>query len=96
MIKPVCLFGVTERYPVLKWRYMAFHFGTDEVDRHKKSFVKIGREVIEGWLNKYGNLYMAAYSYYKSLLLWQKRSDLSLNSMFMRFIYLQRKNHRHK
>lgn len=63
--KPVCLFGVTERYPVLKWRYMAFHFGTDEVDRHKKSFVKIGREVIEGWLNKYGNLYMAAYSYYK-------------------------------
>ena len=44
---------------------MAFHFGTDEVDRHKKSFIKIGREVIEGWLNEYGNLYMAAYSYYK-------------------------------
>lgn len=63
--KPMCLFGITNRYPVLNWKYMVFHFGTPEIDQHRKSFVKVGRLVLSHWLKKYGNLYMTAHSYYK-------------------------------
>lgn len=63
--KPMCLFGITNRYPVLNWKYLVFHFGTPEVDQHRKSFVKVGRLVLNHWLKKYGNLYMTAHSYYK-------------------------------
>lgn len=63
--KPVCLFGITKRYPVLEWKYLVFHFGTDTIDRHKKSFVKIGRSILNDWLGRYGDLYMTVHGYYK-------------------------------
>ncbi len=63
--EPICTFGLTERYPFLSWRYMAFHMGTDKIDEHRKSFVKIGRQTIEEWLDKHGNIYMTAFDWYK-------------------------------
>lgn len=63
--KPMCLFGITSKYPVLGWKYLVFHFGTPEVDRHRKSFVKTGRQVLNDWAERYGSLYMTVHSYYK-------------------------------
>ncbi len=63
--KPMCLFGITNRYPVLSCKHLAFHFGTPEIDLHRKSFVKTGRQILNEWSTRYGDLYMTVHSYYK-------------------------------
>lgn len=94
--KPMCLFGITSRYPVLKWKCMVFHFGTPEVDRHRKSFVKIGRQALNDWLTRYGNLYMTAHSYYKKSFVMAKAFGFKFKFNVYDIYIFARENHEWK
>ncbi len=62
---PIAIFGLTDRYPLHGYKYQAFFVGAESVNNHKKSFVKIGRAVINEWQQKHGKFYCFVWNYYQ-------------------------------
>lgn len=63
--EPIAIFGLTDRIPIGAYRYQAYVLGTDRLFGCRKSFVSIGREILKGWLEKYGRLYIMTWHFYK-------------------------------
>ncbi|MBQ8809469.1 MAG: DUF2833 domain-containing protein [Bacteroidales bacterium] len=79
--RPVCIFGISSE--VYEQGRVIWCLGTDDIDRHKKEFVKHSREILRWWTAQYGQLFNYVSVQNIKALAWLKRMGAEFHRPFL-------------
>lgn len=74
--KPICIFGISKE--VYEQGRVIWCLGTDDVDKHKKSFVRHSAEILKWWGSQYGRMFNYVSADNKKSIAWLKRMGAKL------------------